>query len=314
MKSKRFFKLLPVLLVFAAVCGCGGAPEPAPPPETQAPDSAPPQSDPNPNPDPWVPLTVKDLIRLNETAKGRSGQGKSLYDDPGQFQIQLSGSIVLLDRKKAKQGDLNTEGNVTFTDEYTIKQVTLNDRTPGIAMKIEDSSPGTDEGEIKIYVAFEREDSQLVFSAPKDNQYAPFLLKFEELSDYEISELIAGDADVRGSLNQEVKNSPPLQDSKGKTLYGTEQFYIKFTGAGTYGQTYIENGSLKKTKTGAYNTELKPIVVDTEVKPVQQVDLDIGGKPFLLVNLSKNDAVVNVSNTASGLTVRKPQAEPQTTQ
>jgi hypothetical protein len=157
-------------------------------------------------------LTLEIWQRLNEAAEEK---GASLYDKPGQFQILLSGQILLLKRETGKRDNVNTEGNVTFTDVYASEEVTLKDRTEGIALKIPKPA-----NEIEMYVAFEDDDTkQLVFSAPVEDPKAQFVLRFTQLSDDEKSKLEEEDKAAKGTI---------LGDSKGTTIYGSELFYVKY--------------------------------------------------------------------------------------
>jgi hypothetical protein len=192
MKCKRLLSLVFAVFVtlgLVLVLGCTNPPKPVPPPPPPEEEPLPPP--PPPPPPPLSSFTVGILNRLvNETENFNINQ----------CQFFLSSKITLEDIEVGNQTRV-VDGVVVFTDSTSKKEIAINDRTEGEAIRMSRSRNG-----IELFLSFdENEINQLQFSATGAGENALFFLSFTPLND-------------------------PSIDARGKLSYGGRNYNLKFSG------------------------------------------------------------------------------------
>jgi hypothetical protein len=189
MKCKYLLGMvLTVCAILGLVFGCVAAPPSPPPPEAV---SSPPPPPP-PSPVPLSSFTVGILNRLVNEAEDFTID---------QCQFFLSGRIMLEAIEVGNQTRA-VDGVVVITDSTNRREITINDRTEGVAIR----RVPTRGGGTELFLCFdENEIYQLLFSAT-GGENALFFLNFTPLND-------------------------PSIDARGKLSYGGKNYNLKFSGA-----------------------------------------------------------------------------------
>jgi len=196
MTNKHLFSV--VLAVFVTfglllVVGCGGTPKPQ---QDTAPTPAPqPFRLTQPAPQPaapadLVPFTVGILNRLQNEAEDFSID---------QCQFFLSGKITL-ERNDEDKNQKAENGMAVFIDHNNRQEITVNDKTEGVALKLIQNRTGMD-----LSLCFDHDDVyQLPFTA-MNGESSQFFLKFNPQSD-------------------------PASDARGNLIYGRQNYKLRFSG------------------------------------------------------------------------------------
>jgi hypothetical protein len=200
-----------------------------------------------------------------------------------QCQFFLSSKITLEDIEVGNQTRV-VDGTVVFSDRTSRKEITINDRTEGVALRrVPTRSGGTD-----LLLCFdENETYQLLFSAT-GGESALFFLSFTPIND-------------------------PSIDARGKLLYGGRNYNVKFSGATPHlmikltqkkGQiTEPREASGRKIASARDVTPepLKPLTIDIIERLKRTPDYNIGQYQFFLSGAitlegKDNQKKVQVSN------------------
>lgn len=196
MKCKHLLGIvltLCITLSIVLVLGCGGTPKDKTPPPIQ--DSLPPPPPPPPPPPTGLsPFTIGILNRLMNEA-----------DDfhINQCQFFLSGGITL-ERNDEEKNQRSEYGTVVFIDNTNKREVKINDKTEGAALKVLQN-----QNEVALPLCFDQDDKyQILFSATK-SENSQFFLRFTPQND-------------------------PSSDARGSLIYGGQRYRLKFSGGIPY--------------------------------------------------------------------------------
>jgi len=138
-----------------------------------------------------VPLTIDMLNRMKKT------MGYSI----NQYQFFLSNTITL-ERFSTQKKTTVVDGAVILEDNPTSWQITIKERTGGVAIGRADAY----KDETELYIAFDQDErNQLVFIAATQDPQSQFFLRFNPLGN-------------------------PLDDAKGNVEYAGDEYRIRFSG------------------------------------------------------------------------------------
>jgi hypothetical protein len=190
MKRKHLSGLILTVFVIPgliSVFGCNSTPAPQNPPPAPVPQRAAPAQQTAPA---LSPFTIGILNRLLNEAEDFSID---------QCQFFLSGKITL-ERSDEDKNQKVENGMAVFIDHNNRQEITVNDKTEGVALKITQNRTSVD-----LSLCFDQDDVyQLPFSAT-GGENSQFFLKFNPQND-------------------------PSSDARGNLIYGRQNYKLRFSG------------------------------------------------------------------------------------
>lgn len=204
MKSRIIYGIVVILLVLGVFSGCKPStpapvvrePEPYQPPPVQPAPVQPVTQEPEPaQQGVLVPLTLTILQRMGDS-------NNKLRETIGDFQLVLSGGILLEDEYTTRRDGWGEGGSIRFQETNTRNTVLIRDQTEGVALDLILGSENI------LPVCFEDDlNMWLQFSAEGGNLDGYFYLKY----------------------NPNIYSSPN-SDDQGIVQYGGKSYRVRFSG------------------------------------------------------------------------------------